>query len=280
MANSQRREGHKRNIFGDIFFPADEFNPLIKKCLDCNLKNSYIDDLLFSRLFSSYGQFLNMTNKGYTVIGKTYREEENPPMLERRESLRPIKDYLERTSRKYFIIGLETGSDVFETLLNLSYSKEKIAEFKKRGVRNKNLLEGIFDFAIAYYYWCLSSVADGRRIGIVNSIKNNQPVIDKRFYKERIPDIHGDFYEFDMMQRLIPSYNRMKAFSFSERDFLINASDEEVGNRLVEILSDFKQECNKENNPYVLAKMAKQIKEYGIKLEWDPSEFFKNARLK
>lgn len=185
-------------------------------------------------------------------------------MLESRLSLRPIKEYLSRSSKEHFPLKFNIYFPPFEALLSLSYSKKEIMKLRKEEVKNKYLLRGIFDFATAYYYWCLSNIVDGRRIGCIGYCKN------------RKPNINGDFYEFDTMQKFIPSYDEMKAFSFSERDFLINASKEEVGDRLVDILSDFKIEMER-NNFSVLARMTKQIKEYGKKLEWNPTEFFRQV---
>jgi hypothetical protein len=245
-------------------FPAGEFSPLVKECFERTLNLNNLDSFVFDKVFPIYHQFLHMINQGYAVIAKNSGEEKSPPLLESISSLKPTREYLERSSEEHLPMQLKIYPQPFEVLLNLSYPEKEIINFRKKGVKNRYLLEGIFDFATAYSYWCLSNIIEGKRIGVVEYCKNGEP------------NINGDFYEFDMMQRFFPSYNRMKAFSFSERDFLINASRKEIGDRLVDILSDFGQEVKKKNNSFVLARMTKQIKEYGKRLEWNPAEFFKN----
>ena len=245
-------------------FPAGEFSPLVKECFEHRLNLDNLSSFIFDKIFPMYHQFLQMINKGYVVIAKNSREEKKPPILEEISSLKPFKEYLSRSSKEHFPMRLRIYPKPFEALLSLSYSEKEIMKFRKKGVKKMYLLDGIFDFATAYSYWCLSNIVEGRRIGVVAYCKNGEP------------NINGDFCEFNTMQRFIPSYDRMKAFSFSERDFLMNASREEIGDRLVDILSDFGQEVKKKDNSFVLAKMAKQIKEYGKRLEWNPAEFFKS----
>ena len=256
----------KRKIPCYANFPTGEFSSLIKKCFGYTLNMYDLDDLIFSRIFPLYHQFLHAINKEGAVIAKNSYNERNPPLLESRLSLRPIKEYLSRSSKEHFPIKFNVFFPAFEAMLNLSYSEEEIKKLRERKIKNRYLSKGIFDFASAYHYWCLSNIIDGRRIGVVNYCKNGEPNID------------GDFYEFDNIQEFIPTYDEKKAFSFSERDFLINASQEEVGDRLVDILSDFKTEMGR-NNPSVLAKIARQIKEYGKRLEWNPTEFFKQVGI-
>jgi hypothetical protein len=265
--NEHKPKKKSRFIPGYVDFPAGEFNPLIEKCFGHRLANSYLEELVFDDIFPLYQQFLTMTKKGWAITTRDSFIEKNPPLLELKSDLRPIKKYLSKSTKKHFSFDFRVSSDFFEVLLNLSYSKEEIIKMSDMGVKRRYLSEGILNFATAYHYWCLSNIANGKRIGCVGYCRNGNP------------NVYGDFFELDTMQQFIPAYDKLKAYSFSERDFLINDSEEEVGDRLVNLLSDFRREY-KTSNLHVLVKMAKQIKEYGKRLEWNPSEFFKNVGWK
>ncbi len=261
-------------------FPLGEFNPLIKRCYNHSIRDyEELSDLIFDKMFPLYKQFLGVLNKSYAIVAKNSYREENPPILESRASLRPIKGYLSRSMKRHVPWDFGIYVPYFKSILSACFSEEEIAKFTDKKVKKRYLLWGMFEEAKAYFHWCLSKIADGRRIGAVAYQVNKKPVRFNGDCRIRIPDINGDFYEFETLQRFIPNYDSLKAYSFSERDFLTNAPKQEIGSRLVDMLSDFKQEYGK-RNLRLLASMARQINEYGKRLEWNPQEFFEHVGYK
>lgn len=61
----------EKNIPCYVDFPAGEFSPLIKKCFEHTLSSYDLEDLIFSKVFPLYHQFLQMIYRGYIVTAKT-----------------------------------------------------------------------------------------------------------------------------------------------------------------------------------------------------------------
>jgi len=79
------------------------------------------------------------------------------------------------------------------------------------------------------------------------------------------------------MQKFIPNYDKKKAFSIDEDDFLHNVPKEEIGERLTDMISDFHKELNTDGKKSVLLRMLKRIKKYSDRLSWDPTDWLRKT---
>ncbi len=253
----------KQRISTRTKIPVDFFNFLLKECFGKDLiKEEDYKNLITSIIYPLYYQFANITSLGGIILIKGMFPEKEPLMLASEESLQVWKEYLKTSKReKEFEFGV--SHDIFRRMVGISYHGYEIMEFDEKGITDEEILNKITENALAYYYCCLSQINQGKRIGYVG-------------YKRGKPDLEGKFTELDM-QEFIPNYDNKKTFSIDENDFLDNMSEEEAGERLVDMISDFHEELNTHKRTSVLTKMLKQIGKYSSKVGWDSSEWLKKT---
>ncbi len=247
-------------INSTLDIPVDYFDSLLEDCFGESLGTSNYKDLIIVNMFPVYYQFANMTSLGHPVIGKKEFLEENVPTLTSIDSLSVYKALL-NNSEINAEIGFSIPYKMFRVLRSVTYHGYEIMDFEDKGISDEEVLHNIGENALAYYYWCLTCISDGRRIGTVG-YKNGEIDFD-------------EFVEFDM-QRFVPNYNEKKSFSFDEDEFLRSGSDEEIGNALVDFMADFKNAYKKGESGFVLNKLLEKIKKYSSRLHYDYNGWIKD----
>lgn len=257
-------EQHKRYIKTIIEFPSSILSPLVKICFGEDVEEEHCYKKIISTIFPLYYQFENITGLGNIVLAKDMLNKD-VNMLSSAYSLKDYRTEIENSLENKSLF-FKVSDKILSIMMSVSYHRWEIMEFEEQGITDEEILFDISENSFAYYYWCLSRISEGKRIGRIG-------------YKNRLPDLEGDFNELDM-QKFIPKYDEKKSFSFEEKDVLCNASDEEIQERFLEMMGDFKKAIKNKENENVLLKMSKQIEMYSSKLKWDPDKFFKNIGWK
>jgi hypothetical protein len=185
-----------------VEIPTDVLDPLVKFVFD---GTGYNDDEVYSQLvipnlFPLYYQFRNVTDSGNIIMAVGMSKKEEIQMLDSEKSLDPFKGYLKKSPGTRLVeLGISNG--IFSAMRGVSYRFSEIMEFQKEGIVDGAILGIIFNNSLAYFYWCLSNISKGKRIGYIRNRNGS-------------PDLNDRFHEMDM-QRFIPGYNELRGhFNF------------------------------------------------------------------
>jgi hypothetical protein len=247
--------------------PPGVFNPLFKKCFGDDSEFSETssiesDKRLFDPMFPLYQNFSMVMREIGPITAKGVSYEENPSQLYSRSSLIPYKKMMDQRIKNIYVPFFSTHP-ALETIKKIVYSGAELEKLASEKIGDEELFSRIFDDAKANYYWTLLKISQGKRIGFYRTINAT-------------PDDAWAFYEFPDMQEFIPQYDKLKALSPEEVDFLRNASREEIGDRFVDMLSDFRSSYLEGREDDTLVRMIMQIQQYSERLEWDPTHFFRD----
>jgi hypothetical protein len=183
-----------------IGIPTDIFDPLVKFSFDKRYNEVVYTGFIIPNLFPLYYHFKNITDLGNIIMAKTMGREKDIPMLFSEKSLEPFKAHL-KTSKKTRLMELGIDNRIFNLMRSVSYSGSDIMKFQMEGALDGGVLGAILDNSLAYFYWCISKVCEGRRIGYIKD-------------HDGVPDMRDKFHEMNM-QMFIPGYNEMKGhFNF------------------------------------------------------------------
>jgi hypothetical protein len=249
----------KEVVEGSVDIPIDFFKPLVEKCIGYMPEEEY--KTLLEKFFPMYYIFKNETRLGRAIVARGMFDDDFS-LLTSSSSLMPFKTFL-RTGHDIKTIEYWLSYNFFNPLKNTSFSSMDLMNFEKSGVTDREILGFISEDSKAYFYWCMLNINNGKRIGKVPNRKG-------------IPEI-DNFYELDM-QEFFPHYNELKAYSVDLGDFLRNAPKEELEERLLDLISDFKKDVK--NRPEIshLASLLYQIGAYAYHLNWSPEDYINSLK--
>jgi hypothetical protein len=250
----------KRKVMESVEIPLDIFEPLIKECFNEYLSPDNAEQLVLNHIYPLYKDFNMYLKHDSAVIARGLFPSKDDSCLISIDSLIPYTNVI-KASELSIEVRLTKWNGKYHCLLNIFYDESDMEQFQKEKYPESKILSEITEKALAYYYWCLLNISNGKRIGLVA-------------HNEKQPDITGKFMEL-MMDLHFPLYDKKKAYSFEVDDYLRNASEAEIGDRLVDMISDFKEEYKMHGNTSVLTQMQIQIEKFGKRLKWDSSKFFK-----
>lgn len=242
--------------------PVSMLNPLVEKCFgDCS-PESYAS--LITSLVPLYNQFKVVTDLGGVITTKTMFNDKTSDNLTSDISLRLYRKHL-KLSKENNPCELELDYGSFSRTKSSLYHRYEMIEFEEKGVSEEEILKRIIEKSKAYSYWCMLRISEEKRIGVSN--------------KGGIMDTKGNFHELNM-QQFFPNYDRLKAFSIDEDDFLYNAEEKEIRERFEEYILDFRDAIKNKKSEFILKRSSDQIKKYAAALKANAEEIFSNLGWK
>lgn len=241
----------EKNVEVPLVIPRGIMSPLMDICIGGSSTADYI--LLLTEIPSIYRQFKTSMNTGRVITTRDIENNERS-FLRSERSLWIYKTFLDDSEERYALtFGIEL--DELINMKNDCFLGNEIATFERKGISDEQLLYAITRNSIAYTYWCMLGIGQGRRIGDVG-------------YKNKRPDLDGPFLEFDM-QRFFKNYNQLKSLSFDEDDFLCNASKTDIERRFKDYISIFKDYTQKGKNDSA-SRVSSKLEKYARVLNLNP----------
>ena len=251
----------KKTVRAHIKFPGilDDY---IKSCFGMFTEQREYHYLLSNNLLDSFYRFTEELSLGKRVVSVDMFDEVQSSL----DSISSLSDSLRELDRQKTdrTIQVKVPEETY-SLMAYSFGKIDSDDSWKADANDEGVLMHIADLSVAYAHWCMREIISSRKIGATSLL--NTPHLGLEF--EELP--MGEYY---------PKYEELRPFSLDEEEFLRKASKREIKNRLVDLISDFKQDIVKGNSEYVLSKMSGRIRRHAQVLQWNPESFLKRARSK
>ena len=247
----------KRDVKTDIRIPVFLFLPLIRSCFNEEATSKDVLKAIIPNFLPVYCDFKNLASKGRILTSKDSFGEYKDMLFSENDLISYKKEIC--SCKGYVSLRINIPSYIVSKMEKLSYPA---SEEYGGSQNNKNLFRDIERDALAYFYWCMERINEGKRIGFISLDKNNP-----------------GFYDMDM-QKFFPRYNEKKAYCIEEKDFLLNAPKKDIQEAFVEMISNFRKEVQNKRNESTLSELEKRIRLYSSKLEWNPEKFFENCGRK
>lgn len=243
-----------------IDIPLDKFSRLIKENCSEELNENNCLDLVVRNMFYLYSHFSKTTSSHYIYASKGLCKEDSMLVLDSPAELRPYRKHLEKSSA---ILEFDYSIDYnyFVDLCNTVFHGNEIQRLENKKISARDNLDYIAQNALALYYWVNVQILDRKRIGVIGC-------------RDGKPNPQGFFRELEL-NKIICNYDAKKSYCLEEEDFLFNASPEEIGERLVDLIGDFNNELNDNGRTALLYRYKSKIEYYSLFVGWNSADFFK-----
>lgn len=252
-------EGRFITIGGSL---SNELDDYVGKCFGGTpLRDGYRQFL--ENLIPVYKQFVKNLNFGNAVVAANMFIEDNPLILKDFDSLEKYDKKLDH-GIKIHDFKIQYPYEGFRTVRNLSYSEEELNKFAKEGKDEADVILNLFHNALAYSYWCMVAMTQGRRIGAMRKNPQGEVILTR------------PFYELTSLESAFPMYDSLKSYSVARMDPLFNTTQSELVSRLSDAMDLFNESLVRGEKNSVLENMAKDIEWYSYRLKRSPVKIFRS----